>query len=75
MVDISIRVEQLQEAQDNYFITAKYILDLVGLILDCSDRQVWRHFVDTFRNNQIEIDITLQAIRAAFISFGIKPYS
>ena len=28
MTDISIRLEQLQEAEDNYYITAKYVLDL-----------------------------------------------
>lgn len=83
VTDISIRVEQLQEAEDNYYITAKYVLNLTSrayelfisseveekrqliklilqnlhlkdeklvweahspfnLILECSDRQVWR---------------------------------
>jgi site-specific DNA recombinase len=80
--DLNIQLSKLQEAEDNYYITAKYILDLsiraydlfksseveekrqliklilsnlrlsgknlvfeaakpFGLILNCSDRQVW----------------------------------
>ena len=30
LTDINIRLEQLQEAEDNYYITAKYVLDLVN---------------------------------------------
>ena len=30
MTEISIRLEQLQEAEDNYYITAKYVLELVN---------------------------------------------
>ena len=30
VTDINIRLEQLQEAEDNYYITAKYVLDLVN---------------------------------------------
>ena len=30
LTDISIRLEQLQEAEDNYYITAKYVLDLAN---------------------------------------------
>lgn len=30
ITDISIRLEQLQEAEDNYYISAKYLLELVG---------------------------------------------
>ncbi len=33
-IDVSIRLEQFQEAQDNYFITAKYILDLANRAYD-----------------------------------------
>ena len=31
--DISIRLEQLQEAENNYYITAKYVLDLTNRCL------------------------------------------
>ena len=30
VTDISIRLEQLQEAEDNYYITAKHVLDLIN---------------------------------------------
>ena len=30
LADISIRLEQLQEAEDNYYITAKHVLDLTS---------------------------------------------
>ncbi len=30
IADISIRLEQLQDAEDNYYITAKYVLDLTS---------------------------------------------
>ena len=30
LTDISIRLEQLQEAEDNYYITSKHVLDLVN---------------------------------------------
>ena len=30
VTDISIRLEQLQEAEDNYYLTAKYVLDLAN---------------------------------------------
>jgi site-specific DNA recombinase len=33
-IDISIRLEQFQEAQGNYFVTAKYILDLADRAYD-----------------------------------------
>lgn len=33
-IDVSICLEQLQEAQDNYFVTAKYVLDLVHCAYD-----------------------------------------
>lgn len=32
--ELSIRLEQLKEAEDNYFITAKYVLELVNRAYD-----------------------------------------
>ncbi len=29
-IDINIRLEQLQEAEDNYYVTAKYVLNLTS---------------------------------------------
>ena len=34
ITDINIRLEQLQEAEDNYYITAKYVLDLANRAYD-----------------------------------------
>ena len=34
VTDITIRLEQLQEAEDNYYITAKYVLDLTNRAYD-----------------------------------------
>jgi len=30
VTDVTIRLEQLQEAEDNYYITAKYVLELTS---------------------------------------------
>ena len=34
ITDISIRLEKLQEAEDNYYVTAKYLLDLANRAFD-----------------------------------------
>lgn len=34
ITDISVRLEKLQEAEDNYYITAKYLLNLVNRAFD-----------------------------------------
>ncbi len=54
LTDLNIQLSQLQEAEDNYNITAKYVLDLANrahdlfessevfdVLLNCSDRQAW----------------------------------
>ena len=42
------------------------------LIVNCSDRIVWRPLVDTFRNNNVVFGVTLQSVQTAFTTFGIQ---
>lgn len=54
--DISLRLSQLQEAEDNYYVTAKYVLELT------------KHAYDLFTRSEVEerrqlITLVLQNVR------------
>lgn len=53
-LDITIRLEQLQEAENSYYVTAKYLLDLTNRIHDLfigSEVEEKRHLIKLILSN------------------------
>lgn len=53
-LDINLRLEQLQEAENNYYVTAKYLLDLTNRAYDLfmsSEVEEKRHLIKLILSN------------------------